>query len=334
MRVLESVASAPVLLVLNYHRIGDPAECPYDPGTYSATAEQFDAQITYLARRFRIVSLPEALEVLVRGTKWPAILITFDDGYLDNYELAFPILKSHSTSGTFFLPTSLVGTDRVPWWDAIAYMLRNSRHRCIQLSYLAPLQVDLGLFRPALRTVLSRFKSPAMRDEKRFLEELASATGVEVPQTAQKPLFMSWNNVKEMAAAGMDFGSHTHSHQLLAKLPPDRQLWELVHSRECIRRHAGLDVTTLAFPVGGRTTFSEETQDALAQAGYRGAFSFYGGVNIPKHTTMFNIHRNGVTPDCSMPRLRWRVNSMIAGARRPALVANSRQPAVPGRQTA
>ena len=320
-RAVEQVASAPVLLVLNYHRVGDPGECPYDPGTYSATADQFDAQIAYLKRRFRIVSLPEALELLDGGTRTPAILITFDDGYSDNYKVAFPILKSHGISGTFFLPTAFVGSDRLPWWDAIAYMIRNTKRPSIKLDYPAPLEVDARVFRRTLRMVLRLFKSPAMMDADRFFEQLSAATGIEAPARSAEPLFMDWAAVKDMAASGMEFGSHTHSHDLLARLTPERQLWELQHSRECIRRYGGIDVTTLAFPVGGRTTFSTETQAALAHSGYRGAFSFYGGVNVPKHTDRFDIRRAAVTMDFSLPVMRWRVSRMIGRAHWPAFTA-------------
>jgi peptidoglycan/xylan/chitin deacetylase (PgdA/CDA1 family) len=137
---------------------------------------------------------------------------------------------------------------------------------------------------------------------------------------------MSWADVVEMAKSGMSFGSHTHSHELLAKLPFDKQVWEMEYSRQCIRENTGIEVTTLAFPVGNRTTFSAETQRALANTGYRGAFSFYGGVNIPNQTNRLDIRRNAVTMDFSQSVMRWRVNRMIVGSGWPAYRA-SRQSA-------
>ena len=89
------------LLVLNYHRIGNPDEDPFDPGVFSATGDQFAGQIAFLKRRVSLVTLEEALAFVNGtanggGTRCRA-LITFDDGYLDNYQTAFPILRSERT---------------------------------------------------------------------------------------------------------------------------------------------------------------------------------------------------------------------------------------------
>src|SRR5690242_11238392 len=88
-RLLGSLPTKPGLLALNYHRIGASEECPFDSGVFSATAEEFDEHIRFLKRRFNVVRLDEAIEI-VRQAKKPRgtdILLTFDDGYLDNYEI-------------------------------------------------------------------------------------------------------------------------------------------------------------------------------------------------------------------------------------------------------
>jgi hypothetical protein len=76
------------LLVLNYHRIGNAEDDLFDPGVFSATAEEFDNQIAYLKRRLSLVTLEEALAFIdgteKEKTRCCRVLITFDDGYLDN----------------------------------------------------------------------------------------------------------------------------------------------------------------------------------------------------------------------------------------------------------
>src|SRR6266446_5262594 len=102
-RLLEWAPRRRGLLVLNYHRVGNPENCAYDQRVFSATPEMFDEQIAYLKRRFSITTLEEAEEFCRRpeGLKHFHVLITFDDGYVDNYDTAYPILRSHAAQGTF-----------------------------------------------------------------------------------------------------------------------------------------------------------------------------------------------------------------------------------------
>src|SRR5438270_6415577 len=112
--LMERCPRRPSLIVLNYHRLGDGTKCPYDSDVFSATADQFEQQVRYLKTKYRVASLAEAQDFIERpSNQLPQVLITFDDGYLDNFELAFPILRKHGVPATFFLPTSFIGTDRL-----------------------------------------------------------------------------------------------------------------------------------------------------------------------------------------------------------------------------
>src|SRR5438445_12324087 len=82
------------LLVLNYHRIGNADDDLYDPGVFSATADALNDQVEYLKRRVSLITLEEALAFIggaKEKTRRCRVLLTFDDGYLDNFQLAFPI---------------------------------------------------------------------------------------------------------------------------------------------------------------------------------------------------------------------------------------------------
>src|SRR6267378_677809 len=115
--VLEQLIRRPGLTVIGYHRVGDPTESHYDPDVFDCSPEQLNQQIAYLKSHFHVVELQEAQELISRPERLrhPHVLLTFDDGYLDNYEVAFPILRSNGIQGTFFLPTGFIGTDRLPW---------------------------------------------------------------------------------------------------------------------------------------------------------------------------------------------------------------------------
>jgi peptidoglycan/xylan/chitin deacetylase (PgdA/CDA1 family) len=307
--LLERAPAGPRLFVLNYHRIGEGKRSLYDAGVFSATADEFDAQVACLKSRYHIASLAEARDFVRRPktARRSMLLITFDDGYIDNYATAFPILRSHGAPGVFFLATSYTGTRRLPWWDAIAFLLKTCGKPAVRLSYPKALEFALdGDINAAVRLVLRVFKSAAVTDPDRFLRELADACGMEPPAYAPERLFLNWDEAREMQAAGMDIGSHTHSHELLGKLPAARQVQEARLSGELIRRHLGQFPLALAYPVGKPGSFTAETFSAMETAGYELAFSFYGGVNRPGRTPCYDVRRAAVEAGESLAVVRFR----------------------------
>lgn len=287
------------LLVLNYHRIGNANDDLFDPEVFSATAEEFNEQIAYLKRHVSVVSLDEALGFLDGSVKDRArrcrVLITLDDGYLDNYDIAFPILRSHGVQGVFFLVTGFVGSGLVPWWDHIAYLVKTARRRSFSLRYPVPLTVDIdknGLTM-SLRTILSLYKKPENCAPERFITELAEEADADVPPQMQ-PRFLGWKEAREMASNGMVIGSHTHSHPVLSQLRPEQQFEELSKSRALLKEHLGREVDVLAYPVGALSSFTRVTQVTAQEAGYRAAFSFYGGTNR-REASPYDLRRIAVS---------------------------------------
>ena len=303
------------LLVVNYHRIGDADTAAYAPQVFSATAEEFQAQMEFIAHRLHPVTLDQALAWVEKsGVEKSGVekngveqknanprprchtLVTFDDGYLDNFEVATPILRKLGMQGVFFLPTSFIGTFGLPWWDSIAYIVRNAANRRFSLQYPAPLSVDIeasGLF-DATYSVQNAYKLPAMKDEPRFLRELETAAGCSRPDISEERCFMNWDEARRMIHAGMAIGAHTHTHRLLASLSEGEQLEELTGCRGILRQNTGFDPTALAYPVGLQSSFTDRTKAIAAQAGFRAAFSFYGGVNHPGSVDPYDIVREGV----------------------------------------
>ncbi|HLO14188.1 MAG TPA: polysaccharide deacetylase family protein, partial [Anaerolineales bacterium] len=119
------------LTVVNYHRIDDPHRKDFDSfkPNVSATPAEFDRQMDYLAKWFNVVSLKRVVEWLDGHTGLPpyAALITFDDGYLDNYTSAYPILCQHNFPALIFLTTEHIGTDAPFYWDMAAYCFHHTQ---------------------------------------------------------------------------------------------------------------------------------------------------------------------------------------------------------------
>ena len=273
--------SAQQLYCFNYHRIGDPNHTEFDRGVFSCTQERFAEHVELIGKRFEIASIEKLVHVLDHGhtgTK-PLALITFDDGYLDNYALAFPVLKAAGATGVFFLPTDFIGTDRIPWWDEIAWMIRHSKRSTLALVGLSdPLTCDEP--EQAINAVLRLVKSRSYLRMSAQLEEIRTACGLngENGQSRQR-LFMNWDEAIEMRRAGMDIGSHTHSHELLSHLCPQRQDEEMRESKTILESRLGGPVHSIAYPVGTREAFTHETCEIARRVGYRVGFSFIGHAN-------------------------------------------------------
>lgn len=296
--LLERLPRRPSLLILNYHRIGDAADTPFDSGVFSCTAPELEQQVVSLQRHFRIVSFPEALDLLDRRSplREPSVLLSFDDGYLDNYQLAFPLLARLGVPAAFFLPTAFIGTGEVPWWDAIASIIKRTPHLAISPRFAPNRTFDLSPSQreAAVWQLLELYKHSSITDGERFLVELEEACDVPRPSQSATPLFLSWTEAREMQAAGMSFGSHSHTHRILSKLPLNEQREELRLSRELLEHELGRTVDTFAYPVGDRRSFNAHTLRALSETGYRHAFSFVSGINRPPAVDPYQLRRTGV----------------------------------------
>ena len=104
-------------------------------------------------------------------------------------------------------------------------------------------------------------------------------------------LFMTWEQVIEMQQAGMDIGSHGHSHEILSHLSVEEQREELTLSKKVIEDHIKVPVEALAYPVGGKNTYSPETCKIAKECGYKVAFTFIAGYNRNPGSTPFELLR-------------------------------------------
>jgi peptidoglycan/xylan/chitin deacetylase (PgdA/CDA1 family) len=312
--MLERLPRRPCLLIFNYHRIGREGNDAYDPGLIEATPEEFDEQMRILKKHYALAELAEAQELVEHPERMRhcRVLVTLDDGYRDNHDVAFPILRSHGIKAAFFLATGFVGTRRVPWWDQVAYLVRRTEKRLLRIHYPRELSFDLCETSrlDVIEALLGLYKSEQTSDPARFLEGVEEACGVARPREACEPLFMTWEEARNLAKGGMGIGSHTHDHELLAKLTPEEQLRQCTLSRQIIAHELGFEVDTMAYPVGSRSSFSDVTQRCLRDTGYRTAFSYYGGINTSsKAIARYDVNRISVGASTAA---RFRMRTAVA----------------------
>ncbi|HZW31856.1 MAG TPA: polysaccharide deacetylase family protein [Isosphaeraceae bacterium] len=319
--LLERLADAmrPGLVVLTYHRIAEPGLDPFYDPVVSATPTAFRAQVEWLRRRFRILALPDLVAWLESGARGraPVALLTFDDGYRDNFEAAVPILHECDIPATFFLPTAFLEAPRLPWWDHVAYVIKQTRVRRLVLergpdSGAPPIALDLETLprSAAIMAVIRAFLDEMIADGPWFLDQLAARAEVAVDSPSlARDLFTSWDQVRQLTARAprvLTIGSHGHSHQKLAGLDAQSQRLELIESRRILESRLDCAVTAMAYPYGWPGTYTAETKTLAAEAGYRLAFAAREGVNRPDSVDRYEIRRLGVGSGDSLILLRAR----------------------------
>jgi peptidoglycan/xylan/chitin deacetylase (PgdA/CDA1 family) len=267
---------------LNYHRIGDGRGSLFDRGLWSATRDGFDRQVRYLKKNFDIIA-PKEIADAVRARRGRHVVITFDDGYADNYTEAFPVLKAHGTHGSFFVATGFIDRPRLPWWDEIAWMIRTSTRSSLSLPEfgLESVAFDEPAREMAVRKVLRAYKKMPSGRTTGLLDAVGAATGTgratRESFDSQK-LWMTWDMLREMHAGGMTIGGHTVHHPVLARLSRDEQRAEITTCADRLHQELGAKITAFAYPVGSRDAFNDDTRESLRECGITTAFSYYGGI--------------------------------------------------------
>ncbi|MCA9081468.1 MAG: polysaccharide deacetylase family protein, partial [Planctomycetaceae bacterium] len=246
-----------------------------------------------LKKAGELISLHQIEEVL-NSPGGRGILITFDDGYRDNYELALPVLERHGASAVFFITTGFLDDGQVAWWDELSWMVQSTSARSVPPGEYVEREITLeGPSRAlALRELLQIHKQIPWDRTIAFRDELGKVLGTgRCPKSVADGVWMTWDMVREMHERGMEIGGHTVNHPVLANLELERQRHEIFDSKRRIESELGREITAFSYPVGQRDSFTEETEQILREAGYRYSFSFYGGFASKPAVNRFDLPR-------------------------------------------
>jgi peptidoglycan/xylan/chitin deacetylase (PgdA/CDA1 family) len=267
------------VVVLNYHRIGSSAGQPWDRTLWNADEAAFDTQLATLARAAEVVAPAEIPQLVRENRPGRRVLLTFDDGYRDNYEIAFPLLRRHGLRASFFLTTGFLDHPRAAWWDELAWMVRRAGATTLAGGEWLPASLPLGPEQDAtIAALVARYKTLSGEEGERFIEHVARETGTgRCDLAAAADLWMTWDMARELQAGGMTIGGHTVTHPILASVPLVRQEEEIAGCAARLEAELGGSMDWFAYPVGARDTFTAETRGILHEQGVQLAFSFYGG---------------------------------------------------------
>jgi peptidoglycan/xylan/chitin deacetylase (PgdA/CDA1 family) len=282
------------LLCLNYHRIATQLPRYCDPGVISTSAEQFAAQIRFLKRHAELIT-PDDIED-ARRSRGRFVLVTFDDGYSDNYHAAFEVLRQEGARATFFIATGYIDNPRLSWWDAINALIDSTSAHSLHLPEfeLPPLSLSPEQRPDAVRQLLRLYKRLPGERAAALLQRLRELPDAHQPDAIEQ--WMSWDMLREMQAHGMHIGGHTMHHPVLSRLPIEEQREEILGCAERLHTELGRRPSAFAYPVGNRDSFNADTRQVLKEAGVRYAFSYYGGFQGTATGDDYDIRREPIEP--------------------------------------
>jgi len=294
------------LTVLGYHRVLDidPALYPYDEGLVSATPEAFDGQMAYVRANFDVLTLTE-FDLALAGRRVPPrpLVITFDDGYRDNCTEALPILRRHGLRAVVYLTTGYVGGADLFWYEKLAYWLKASDLPHIRFGADGA-KLPLGGQRAAtLDRIRTALKLADEHEHDRLMAQLEEQCGREFDQRDLVAI-LSWDEVRAMRAAGIEFGSHSASHLNLAAVSAQRLRREVEESKATIEARIGAPVVSLAYPIGGREHHNEAVKAAVREAGYAFGLTYIEGINPIAAADLYGLRRIHVERDTDMDLFR------------------------------
>jgi peptidoglycan/xylan/chitin deacetylase (PgdA/CDA1 family) len=270
------------LTVLAYHRITEPDDPTFKGlrANVSATPQQFAAQLDLLGRWFNVVSLDLLLEWLAGRAELPRYpaLITFDDGYRDNFVHALPALRERGLPAVLFLATGCVGSGDPFFWDLAAYCFRVTRRNEAELPLCGYCSwADSSAREQVLDAWLTEAKKRPAAELGGHIAALRSALEVDVAPDTFAEQHLTWEQVEALARSGVAIEAHTHRHPILSRVPVDRARAEVLESKRCIEAALGRTVRALAYPNGREGDYRPADVDMLRREGFAAAFSLLDG---------------------------------------------------------
>jgi len=276
---LRRSARASWLPVLTFHRVAElPPGYLFDDQAVDSTPRELEQRLAMLKSYFTPIGIDDVVQYVDGGTlPNNPVLVTFDDGYRDNYETALPILMRAGVKATFFIATDYIEQRRVFWWDRVNYLVKSSALGEITMRDLTLPIANTSQRRAAIRTLLDLVKPMPAGELERFLGELATATDVRWTDDLERrfadQLLMTWDQIRELRRAGMDVQSHAPA--------------QLAGSRRTLEAQLDEPICAVSYPVGDLI----EDRAAMQSAGYKVGFTNATGCQPLSELDPFNVHR-------------------------------------------
>jgi peptidoglycan/xylan/chitin deacetylase (PgdA/CDA1 family) len=319
-RAIKTMLSAPVgwalsaplrlrgALVLMYHRVGPSAE-----GFGGLDVSEFRAQMTWLKQNCTPIGPEQLLDSVARARRLrPVVLVTFDDGYRDYHDHAYPILKELAIPALVFVSTVFMDEpERLLWPDLLHLAAQRARPGRVSLPWEGGAEFDLDAEdgrRRLVRAAKDHVKEIAEEAKEAALHRLYDGLGFDPAAARVERQMLSWDEVR----ATLEFttyGGHTHTHPILSRISGQRAEVEVRTCRDRLLAETGRATRHFAYPNGRNRDFTEETKAILLSHGFDIAYTAEKGVNDAS-TDWMAVKR--IPAPTSLPDFAWALAALTS----------------------
>jgi len=295
--------------IVMYHYVRNSAGSEY-PGIKGLEIEKFSGQLDYIVKNHKIIGLEDYVKFLNGEGDIPdrSCVLTFDDGFLDHYANVFPILKKKKIIACFFPITQ-------PLTEFVIPAVHQTHFLLAKLGSKKFAEEFNHLLKERFSDIAEKFMADGkfLRQEKCFWDKEDILAGnlkynislmpkkereevlkeifgrhFEDTENFCRKLYMNFEQMKEMARAGMLFGGHTHSHQKLAEMEKDGQKKEISKSKKIMEEGLGSEIKFFSYPYG---SYNNKTIEVLKNENFFCAITTDFDINKGMQENLFALKR-------------------------------------------
>lgn len=287
--LFDSIMPMRNIAILMYHRV---INSTYNFWKLNISPATFEKHIKYISENYKVLRLEEEWDNLVDENR-KYVVITFDDGYVDNYQYALPILEKYHVPATIFVSTDLIDTNEMYWWDELEKIF-------IVDKYLGEFVFNDVLYRiedsadseRVCLTIRNRIKNMDPTERKRSLNALRSALGQGQAYTTELRCVNTLELTEMATSPFIMIGGHTKSHLSMGSGHSVELLRsEMTESLNILEKKIGKKVEVFAYPFGGVEDQCDAADRIAAECGMKKTVLVKNG-NVRVSDRMYNLPRH------------------------------------------
>lgn len=295
--------------ILTYHR--------FSADFYPEGLAGLDRQCEFLTRHFRVTPMAEIAKCLSEARPVPprTLAVTVDDGYRDFLTDAMPVFERWKIPATVYLISDFIDEKIWPWWNQVSFAVMQSNRELARVRIGETVEEMSLSGRPqreeAIAKIVARVVRVPDRIRHEFVETLGDIFDIRIPRAAP-PEFapLRWDEIRELADAGIEFGAHTRTHPVLPNVADaDAMREEIAGSAARIEEELGRPVTHFCYPNGD---WNDLTESVVAECGFATAVRTQPGLN-GRDAGRYRLKRLSVDPDLPQEYFREQMAGMHTG---------------------